>query len=69
MNTKIIGQVMLVFGVACGLVYVLASLYRGETIPVPLTATLLYVGIVTLITGLVFCGLAGVRKVPSGKKY
>jgi len=69
MNQKLIGQVLMVVGVACGLVYVLASLYRGETIPVPLSTTVLYIGIVSLITGLVFYGLAGVRRNPSGRRY
>jgi hypothetical protein len=69
MNPKLIGQVLMVVGVACGLVYVLASLYRGETLPVPLSTTLLYLGIVSLVTGLIFLGLASVKRVPSERKY
>jgi predicted membrane channel-forming protein YqfA (hemolysin III family) len=69
MNPKLIGQVLMVAGVACGLVYVLASLYRGETLPAPMSTTLLYLGIVSLITGLIFYGLAGVKRAPSERKY
>jgi predicted membrane channel-forming protein YqfA (hemolysin III family) len=69
MNRKMTGQVLMVVGVACGLVYVLASLLRGDTIPVRLSTTLLYAGIISLIAGLVFYGLAGVRRLPSGRRY
>jgi predicted membrane channel-forming protein YqfA (hemolysin III family) len=69
MNRKIIGQVLMVLGVVCGLIYVLSSLYRGESIPVSLSTTLIYGGIISLIAGLVFYGLAGVRRLPSGRKY
>ena len=69
MNRKIIGQLLMILGVACGLIYVLASLYKGETIPVPLSTTLLYGGIISLVAGLVFYGLAGVRRLPSDRRY
>ena len=69
MNPKIIGQVLLVLGVACGLFYVLASLYRGATIFNSLSKALLYLGIVSIIAGFVFYGLAGVKRLPSGRKY
>ena len=69
MNRKMTGQVLMVVGVACGLVYVLASLLRGDTIPVRLSTTLLYAGIISPIAGLVFYGLAGVRRLPSGRRY
>lgn len=69
MNRKIIGQVLMAVGVACGLIYVLASLYRGETIPLPLSTTLLYAGIISLVAGLVCYGLAGVKRLPSGRRY
>jgi|GEM_PF-2483048 len=69
MNPKILGQVLMVVGVACGIVYILTSLYRGGTISVPLSITLLYAGIVSLIVGLVFYALASVRRLPSGGRY
>jgi predicted membrane channel-forming protein YqfA (hemolysin III family) len=69
MNRKIIGQMLMVLGVVCGLIYVLASLLRGEGIPVPLSTTLIYGGIISLIAGLVFYGLAGVKRLPSGRRY
>lgn len=69
MNRKITGQILMGVGVACGVIYVLASLYRGETLPVPLSTTLLYAGIISLIAGLVFYGLAGVSGLPSGRRY
>ncbi|HEY6186708.1 MAG TPA: hypothetical protein VIW80_03445 [Pyrinomonadaceae bacterium] len=69
MNRKIIGQVLMAFGVACGLIYVLTSLLRGETVPVALSMALIYGGIISLIAGLVFYGLAGVRRLPSGRRY
>lgn len=69
MNPKITGQVLLVLGVACGMFYVLASLYQGPTIFNTLSRALLYVGIVSIIAGFIFYGLSGVKRLPSGRKY
>jgi hypothetical protein len=40
-------------GVACGLFYVLSSLYAGTTILRPFSAILLFLGIAAIVTGLV----------------
>ena len=69
MERKIIGQVLLVIGVFCGLFYTLASLYEGPTIFNNLSIALLYLGIVSLIAGFIFYALAGVKRLPSGRKY
>lgn len=69
MDSKIIGQALLVIGLACGMFYVLASLYQGPNIFNSLSTALLYVGISSIIAGLVFYGLAGVKGAPSGRKY
>jgi uncharacterized protein with PQ loop repeat len=69
MDRKLIGQVLLVVGVFCGLFYTLASLYQGHNIFHTLSTALLYLGIVSLISGFVFYGLAGVKRLPSGRKY
>jgi predicted membrane channel-forming protein YqfA (hemolysin III family) len=59
----------MIVGVVCGLFYILASLYQGPNIFNTLSTALLYVGIVSLIAGIVFYGLAGVRRVPSRRRY
>ncbi len=69
MDRKIIGQVLLVMGVFCGLFYILASLYEGPNIFNTLSTALLYLGIVSIIAGFIFYGLAGVKRLPSGRKY
>ena len=69
MDSKIIGQVLLVIGLFCGLFYVLTSLYDVPNIINNLSNALLYLGIVSIIAGFVFYGLAGVKRLPSGRKY
>ncbi len=69
MDRKIIGQVLLVVGVFCGLFYILAALYQGPNIFNTLSTALLYLGIVSLVAGFVFYALAGSKRLPSGRKY
>lgn len=69
MDIKVIGQVLLVIGVSCGLFYTLASLYQGPNIFNTLSTALLYMGIASIIAGFIFYGLAGVKRLPSGRKY
>ena len=69
MDKKITGQALMLIGVVCGLFYTLAAMYQDGSIFSPLSTALLYVGIATIITGLVLYGLAGAGRESSRRTY
>lgn len=62
MSRRNSGQVLMTVGIACGLFYILSSLYAGTTMLRPISAIILFAGIAALVVGLVLYGMARVKR-------
>lgn len=49
-------------GIACGLFYILSSLYAGTTTLQAISTIILFAGIAALVVGLVLYGMARVKR-------
>jgi hypothetical protein len=67
MSRRNSGQVLMTIGIVCGLFYILSSLYTRTATLRPVSTIILFLGIASLVVGLILYGMAGDRRSSSGK--